>query len=704
MTTPRCLASVGLTCTVWALLLASSGASAQPAADKPAEGSKRQIGNMVLDGVPTWDDGVRQRLMQYLEVRPTGVADIAEDGQSLMVSTRFANTNQLHLVTSPLGMRKQVTFFDEPVSGGRFVPGSNGRRVLFGKDRGGDEKNQYYVLDLDSGRWTLLTDGKSRNAGPSLSKSGKRLAFTSTARNEKDFDLYLLDLGAALARGAADTAAIGSVASKSSGGGFEVTGSVQAVGAESAAIESETQPKMVWQVAGQYYAGEFSPDESQLLVMRFVSERETQWFLFDVATHKPTPITPEQPPQYYGSAAWAPDGKAIYITSDRDGEFRKLYRFGFEYGDWKCLTPNLEWDVEDVSVDPAGKGIAYTVNEDGVFRLYFADLWGNGARRIEGLPQGVIGGLRFADKGGALATSVNSSGSPSDAYVISYPEAKIARWTESEVGGLNAARFVEPTWIRYPTFDQVDGQARMIPCLYYKAPQPGPRPVVVYVHGGPEGQTLPTFSSTFQMWARELGISVLCPNVRGSTGYGRTFHQIDNGVQREDAVKDVGALLDWIKQQPEIDGTRIGIYGGSYGGYMVLGSLTNFPERFKAAIDVVGITSFVSFLETTPEFRRDLRRAEYGDERDPAVRAVLERISPLNNAEKIKAALFVLHGKNDPRVPVTEAEQIVAKLRGLGRSVWYAVALDEGHGFGKKANRDLSQVLYAVFWQEHLLK
>ncbi|QOJ13522.1 MAG: S9 family peptidase [Planctomycetia bacterium] len=639
------------------------------------DAKQRQLGQVVLDGVPEVDAAVRERAMQYFEVRPTALGDVHPDGRSILIRTRFGNTNQVHLVTQPMGMRKQITFFDEPVGGGWFMRGSGGRHVLFSKDRGGDEKNQYYRLDLDSGRTACLTDGTSRHGGVSFSRCGRWMVSSSTARNERDFDLYRTDL--------------------------------QAADAQTGAIPADAR-KMIWQVEGQYYPGGFSPDGSRLLVMRFLSERQTEWFIVNPAGEngeaERLPLPGLDPQYYYGGGTWSADGKSVFIYSDRDGEFRKLYRVDLDYGRWICLTPHLTWDVEDIAVDETGRGMAFVTNEDGISRLHFADADGSNIRGVGGLPNGVIGGMSFNEQGGVLGLTINTSTSPSDVYLVSFPDGAATRWTESEVGGLNPSTFVEPSLIRYPSFDQgPDGQPRQIPAFYYRGRGEGKRPVVIFCHGGPESQTLPTFSSLFQLWVNELGVSVLAPNVRGSTGYGRSFHELDNGVKREDSVKDVGALLDWIEKQPELDASRVGIFGGSYGGYMVLGSLTNYPERFRAAIDIVGITSFVTFLETTPEFRRDLRRAEYGDERVPEVRAVLERISPLNNAEKIRAALFVAHGKNDPRVPYTEAEQIVSKVRTLGRPVWYALALNEGHGFAKKDNRDLMQVLYTQFWKEHLV-
>jgi dipeptidyl aminopeptidase/acylaminoacyl peptidase len=634
--------------------LLAAGAAAQ-------ETAQRQIGQMVLEGVPEWDDALRERMLQYLAVRPTALASVSDDGRCVLILTRFGDTNQLHLVTAPLGMRRQLTFFDEPITGAQFVPGSGGERIVFRRDVGGNERYQYYALDLARGSSRLLTDGKARNESLVISRSGRRMAYAGTARNGKDFDIYLKDLA------------------------------------------SDEPGRLLCELEGSWGGSEFDPDEARLLVVNYISERETHWHVLDVRSGRMEPVTPPSPPFYYGGGAWDAEGRAAYFFSDRDGEFRKLYRLDFEYGEWKCLTPDIDWDVEEVAADPAGGGIAFVVNEDGLSRLYFADSTGANRRMIRDVPAGVIGGLRFAAGGGVLGFTLDSGRAPADAYTLTFPEGRVTRWTESEVGGLNPAQFVEAELIRYPTFDEVNGRRREIPAFVFRGRGEGRRPVVIYPHGGPESQYVPTFSSTFQYWAVELGITVICPNVRGSTGYGRTFHQLDNGVKREDSVRDIGALLDWIGQQPDLDSQRVGIYGGSYGGYMVLASLVNYPGRIRAGIDVVGIADFITFLTNTEEYRRDLRRAEYGDERDPEVRKVLESISPLRNAQRIEAALFVLHGQNDPRVPVSEAQQIVSKMRELNRPVWFANALNEGHGFRKKPNRDLATILYALFWEKHLL-
>ncbi len=242
-----------------------------------------------------------------------------------------------------------------------------------------------------------------------------------------------------------------------------------------------------------------------------------------------------------------------------------------------------------------------------------------------------------------------------------------------------------------------------IPAFAYLPPGDGPFPVIIHVHGGPENQFRPRFNSDFQMWIDQLGAAVIAPNVRGSLGYGSYFITMDDGYKREASVQDIGALLDWIAQQPQLDKDRVAIMGASYGGYVALASAVHYSDRLRAAVDRVGISNFVTFLENTQDYRRELRRVEYGDERDPEMRAFLERISPLNNVDKIKVPLFVQQGSNDPIVPKSESDQMVAALREQGQTVWYMNALNEGHGYAKRENRDLFEQATFLFLQRYLL-
>ncbi|MDW8479855.1 MAG: alpha/beta fold hydrolase [Xanthomonadales bacterium] len=326
--------------------------------------------------------------------------------------------------------------------------------------------------------------------------------------------------------------------------------------------------------------------------------------------------------------------------------------------------------------------------------------------RLPALPRGVITGLRFAPDGSALALSLSAPSLPGDVFVIRFgPRPKLERWTRSETGGLPPERFSEARLARYPSFDEAaPGRRREIPTFYYLPPGPGPHPVLIQIHGGPEAQALPTFNPIRQFWIDELGLAVFTPNVRGSAGYGRSYLDLDNGRLREDAVRDIGALLDWIAGQPErFDASRVGVIGASYGGYMTLAALIHFRERLRAGVNVVGISHFVSFLESTAEYRRDARRVEYGDERDPAMRAFLASISPLSRAHEIRAPLLIAQGLNDPRVPVSESEQMLRRIREAGGTVWYVLARDEGHGFQKKRNRDLFEAATVLFLKRHLL-
>jgi dipeptidyl aminopeptidase/acylaminoacyl peptidase len=445
--------------------------------------------------------------------------------------------------------------------------------------------------------------------------------------------------------------------------------------------------------------------------MRAVSVAESHPGEVDLATGKLRLFPVEGGKAAFGDFAFAPDGRSVYYVSDEavDGvaqEFLTLRHHDPATGRLTVLSKAIPWDVQEFRIAEDGRHLAYVTNEDGIGRLHLLALPSHRELAVPEPPLGVIAQLAFSPDGRRLAFAVNGAASPSDAYVVDLERGLLERWTRSEVGGLDAARFVTPALIRYPTFDTVDGQPRSIPAFYYRPAgiPPGRRvPVVINIHGGPEAQAFPTFNPTAQFLVNELGIALLVPNVRGSSGYGRSYLALDNVARREDAVRDIGALLDWVGRQPELDPARVGVQGGSYGGYMTLASLVHFPERIRAGVSVVGISHFGTFLRNTETYRRDLRRVEYGDERDPEVAALFERISPLNHAGRIGSRLFVAQGRNDPRVPWTEAEQIVKAVRANGQPVWYLLFNDEGHGFRRKTNTDYFGAATMLFWQQQLL-
>lgn len=605
-----------------------------------------------------------ERLRQYQNVRTAGFQGWAADGKGMLIATRFGNSLQLHRVYEPGGRREQVTFFDEP-AGGRPIPKAADGALLVTMSQGGNENDQVYFFDRGTGRATLLTDGKSRNGLGPVSEDGARMIVHSNRRNGRDTDIYVSD-------------------TRKPGG-----------------------DTMLLETNGEFWiAADWSRDGSRLALLKYVSINESYPALLDVATKKLTPLpmpanTPPGAKVAFGAAAFTPDGKSLYVTCDAQGEYLELAKVDLATGKYEWLAPGLGWDVSDLAVDADSGLVAFTVNEDGASRLYL--LAGGKPAAVE-LPLGVIAGLEFSPDGKRLGFTLARPDAPADAYSIDIAGGRAAgaatRWTFSEVGGLNPASFVRPERIAFKSFD-----GREVPAHYYRPPGASREkraPVVIDIHGGPEGQSRPIFSGTTQFLVIDEGIAVIYPNVRGSAGYGKTYLQLDNAQLREDSVKDIGALLDWIAQQPELDSSRVAVQGGSYGGYMVLASLVHYGERLRAGIDIVGIANFISFLERTSPYRQDLRRAEYGDERDPEMRKVFERISPLAGAEKIRAALMVAHGVNDPRVPYFEAQQIAEKVRSAGRPVWTVYADNEGHGFAKKDNRDYLTAVQMLFLERFL--
>jgi dipeptidyl aminopeptidase/acylaminoacyl peptidase len=647
-----------------ALLLTTIAPAAAPV-------ERSEVGNRISENVPAIPPELSEQLNRYQNTRSAAFAGWTKDG-CILIGTRFAETAQAHRVCQPLGMREQLTFYAEPVSNLHAAPPQGSLDgFVFGKDVGGNEFSQLYWFDFGTRAVALLTDGKrTQNHTPLFSHDGKQLAFSSTARNGRDTDVWLMDM-------------------------------------------ATRQAKPLVTVGGSWSAQDFSDDGKRLLVTKYVSAAESYPGEVDVASGELKMFPVEGGKASFGDFKFAhgSTGRAAYFVSNepingRPQEFHTLRYHDPVSGKLAILSADIPWDVDQTHVADDGKHLAFTTNEDGIAHLHVLTLPDHKMVRLPELPVGDIGSFDFAPDGKRLALTLNTATSPSDVYVIDLDAATLIRWTRSEIGGLDASRFVAPSLIHYPTFDQVEFRHRMIPAFYYKpvnVPAGKKLPVIIAIHGGPEAQALPTFNANTQFFVNELGVAVLVPNVRGSSGYGKTYMSLDNAEKREDSVKDIGALLDWIARQPELDTNRVGVYGGSYGGYMVLAALTHYSERIRAGIDLVGISNFNTFLKNTESYRRDLRRAEYGDERDPHMQAVFERISPLNHADRIHSRLFVAQGKNDPRVPYTEAEQIVSAVRANGQPVWYLLFTDEGHGFQKKPNNDYFGAAMVLFWKQYLL-
>jgi dipeptidyl aminopeptidase/acylaminoacyl peptidase len=418
----------------------------------------------------------------------------------------------------------------------------------------------------------------------------------------------------------------------------------------------------------------------------------------DIASGRATRLTPALPRASVRLARFAAAGRTVLVATDREDEHVTLLALDRATGAWRALTRGLAANVEGLAVLPDGHTAVVALNVAGVSELHRLDLRTGARRPLPGIPEGVISGLRAARAAPVIGFTVSAATAPPDACAYDLAAERLSRLTHAERAGLPEPTLVRPEVIAVPSFDGL-----RVPALVYRPRRPGPHPVLIWLHGGPEAQARPAWSALLQHLVTGVGIAVIQPNVRGSDGYGKTYLALDDGVRREGAIRDVGAVLDHVARQPDLDARRVAVLGGSYGGYLALASLVAHGRRIRAGVDVVGISDLATFLGRTAAYRRDLRRAEYGDERDPAVRAVLDRISPLRQAHRIRSALLVAQGANDPRVPRAESEQIVRAVRRAGGEVWYLLAHREGHGFRRQASRDQLHALTVLFLARHLV-
>src|SRR5580692_7783458 len=624
--------------------------------DASAAVPRVERGNLIFDNIPEPSAGLTEKLDAYLGARQATPLGFSPKGQ-LLIATRFGDVDQLHLVERPGGERRQLTFLREPVAQAVFSPDPGRSAYVYLKDEGGNEKSQIYYQHLGEPGAKLLTDGKSLNGGPVWSNAGREVAYFSTARDGVSYDIDIAEPeGGALPR-------------------LAVTGG-----------------------GGAWYPLDWSPDDRKLLVLKYVSISEAYLYAVDLATGQKREVDPSPSKIGIAGAKFSRDGQGVYLISDRDSECAQLRYVNLFSGEKTVISGRLSWDIEELAISRDGHYLAYTSNEAGIDKLNVLDLRAHQDLIPPKLPAaGIINSLSFDMEGGRVAFGFAAPNRPRDAYVFDIAANRLEAWTHSEAGAVDLAKFVTPRLAQCPTFDRTDGRERQMPVYIYEPSTPGPRPVLIVLHGGPESQFRPGFDPWLQYVVNELGFAVVAPNVRGSSGYGKTYLALDNGVLREDAVKDVGALLVWLGLQNAYDAKRVVVSGESYGGYLTLAALVNFSDRLRGGVDFAGIADFVGFLTGSAPDLQNQRRADYGDERDPDTRAYLRRISPLTNAERISRPLLVVQGRNDPRVPASEADQIVNRVRAKGGEVWYLQAADEGHGFRKKPNREAYFRTFAQF-------
>ena len=617
--------------------------------------------NLYLDGVPQVPVSLTEDVNKYTEFRAATFINWHPVKREMIISTRFGDVAQIHSVKFPGGDRKQLTFFKEPVHGGVFEP-NKGSYLIFEKDLGGNENYQLFRFDLPEGALTMLTDGKSRNGGPGFSNKGDRIVYNSTRRNGNDVDFYIMD-----------------------------------------PMKPETDKILLENQGGGWSALDWSPDDTKLLIHEYVSINESYLYIYDIASGTKTLLTPKSDKEKiaYDLAKFDASGKGIYFTTDKESEFFRFAHMDIATKKIEYLTSDIPWDIQNVSINKDRTLAAFESNEEGVSVLRVLNLKTMKRILLPKLPTAVYAGFAWHNNNEDLGITLNSAKGQNDVYSINIKKKTFERWTESESGGLNTQNFQEAKLIRWKGFDglPISGFLYAPPAKYT-----GKRPVIIDVHGGPEGQANPDFLGRYNYYLNELGVAVILPNVRGSSGFGKTFLKLDDGFLRENSYKDISTLIDWIKEQPGLDADRIMVTGGSYGGNVTLAMSAFYSDKIRCAVSVVGASNLVTFLENTSGYRRDLRRVEYGDEREPKMREYLEKIAPMNHAEDIKKPLFIIQGANDPRVPASEGDQMVKKLKSINTPVWYMLGKDEGHGFQKKVNRDYQFYSTVMFIKEFLLK
>jgi dipeptidyl aminopeptidase/acylaminoacyl peptidase len=613
-------------------------------------------GNLVFDGIPERPSENTDTLDAYLSAREATPLGFSPKGQ-LLIATRFGDVEELHAVDRAGGERRQLTFLREPIERGEYSPDPGRSAFFYLEDTAGDGATQIYYQRVGEIAARRLTDGKSRNTAAIWANSGREMAFATTARDGESYDIDIAE---------PETGALPHLA---------VTGD-----------------------GAPWFPLDFSPDDRKLLVRKHVSSAEDYLYVIDLATGQKREVEPSPSKVTIGAARFSRDGTGVYLISDKDGDYAKLRYVNIFTGEKTDISGRIPFDVESFAVSKDGHYLAYVTNEGGTGRLNLVDVRAHQDLSPPKLPfVGVIDSLSFDADSKLLAFGLAAANQPRDAYVLDVAANRLEAWTHSEAGPMDRTKLVVPRLSQFPTFDRTDGKSRQIPVYVYEPTGGGPHPVLVLLHDGPQGEFRPSFDPWIQYVVGELGFAVVAPNVRGSSGYGRTFASLARGSSREDAVKDIGALVVWLGLDNRFDAKRVVVAGHGYGGYLALTALMNYGDRLKGGVAMSAITDFIGFLGGTAPYLKVGEREEFGDERDTETRAFLRRISPLTGAERITRPLLLVSGKNDARVPFAQSEELVNRLRSRSPAAWYLKANDEGDAFARWPNREAYYRVFADF-------
>jgi dipeptidyl aminopeptidase/acylaminoacyl peptidase len=630
--------------------------------------------NLLADGIPAISRTIADKVALYTEFRGYGFVGWHPVERSMLVRHREqgANIAQIYWLKAPGGKLEKITNFPDPVSAPSFAP-NHGNYIVYGRDGGGNEAWQIYRMDLATRQSTPLSSPDERSSY-TWSKKGDRVLILSLPLDKTAKD----------------------------GTRSQVTTTLTLVDP----LQPEGKTSLAELPGGGWGDFVFTHDDATLVAQRYRTPNDSDVFLIDAITGAQEKILPRDgsPSAGFNGFAWSKDNQRLYMTTNQSGEFAELAVYDRRDKSLTVLSRHIPWDIENFSLSADGQRLMAIANNNGRDEMHLFDAVSGKELARPDVMAGSLGGGRWHDtQHPTLGFSLNSPQSPGDVYSLDTKTGKTERWTvASAPQGVKPEAFISPELVQIKSFDGLTVSGWLF--LPDAAKFPGKRPVLVNFHGGPEAQSTVRFMGRYNYFLNEMGIAVLMPNVRGSAGYGKTYLDLDNGFKRKDSVKDGGAFLTWVGTHPRLDAKRIVVSGGSYGGYMSLATAVDYSPLIRGAIDVVGISSFVTFLNNTESYRRDLRRVEYGDERDPAMRAFHEKIAPLNNAASITVPLFVVQGKNDPRVPYTEAQQIVAAVRKNNVPVWYLLADNEGHGFRRKANADFEFYAMVRFLEKTLIE
>ena len=625
---------------------------------KAQDGFVKPGPDLEMGGIPPIPKSLANDVRRYTYISGSPLAGWAPDKREIWVKG-ISQLSYISSVSSPGEKSKMIKYIPRPGIYDIYIQ-PQGHYLIFNQDKDGTEKYQMHLYDLQNGKITLLSDSNARDTEFVWSNSGGQVVYSSTAGG-KGVSLYLIT-----------------------------------------PLKPESKRLLVKSNDNYLKAYDWSPGDKLVAYCEFISMDASRLWVINIETGVKTLLSEHSSNEdYYSTPQFSKDGKGVYVRTNRRSEVTRIAYINLETRRCEFLNMDGKWDVEEFQLSPDGKSIAFLVNEDGVSRLYLYDIAAKRKKAIPGLPLGVISGLAWNRTSTDCAFNFKSSNAPNDIYSVAVATGTVERWSQSYSNGMDLDQFPKPELIRWKSFD-----GRTISGFMYQPSRQysGKRPVIIDIHGGLSEQSRPEYIYADNYLINDLGVVKIYPNYRGSRGYGKTFVNLDNGFHREDSIKDIGALLDWIKSQPNLDPEKVMVRGASYGGFMALAVALKYNNKIRSSIVEYGISEWIKFISNPDVNFRDIWRAEYGDERDPKVHDYLIRLSPLYSIKQNQKPMFLIHGSNDPRVPIQQAEAVLSAMKDTQVPIWHLFGKKEGHGFKNFTNWEIKTLAVILFIQEYLIK